>query len=385
MSSTVVPAATETPRLGEGGPTPRALRRRSVRHFTATDALVLAGSLGASASLVWVVFYQLTFLAGAAGYVVCTLAVFLAIYYVANRHLFGRMAAADRVVAALATMAAAGVVTALALVVAWLVAHGYHLVSVTFLTRDQKGVLNTQPASAGGISHAIVGSLEEVGLATLIGAPAGVVTAVFLSEVGGRITGLVRTVVTAMSGLPPIVAGLFIYVVLITELHYGFRGFAGSLALAIMILPNVTRTTEEVLSVVHESLREASMALGAPAWRTVWSVVIPTARTGIVTALLLGIARVVGEAAPLIVTIFGSPAMNANPFSGPQEALPLFVFDYRSSSVAADIERAFSAGLVLVALVAVLFLLARIFSAMKPGTVGRLLRPSRHRRQEALS
>jgi phosphate transport system permease protein len=175
-----------------------------------------------------------------------------------------------------------------------------------------------------------------------------------------------------MSALPTIVAGLFIYVIYISITHHGFSGFAGSLALSIMLLPNVTRTTEEVLKVVHGSLREASMALGAPQWRTVWSVVLPTARTGIVTAVLLGIARVVGETAPLIVTIFGNTLMESNPFHA-QEALPLFIWQSYGQPHQADVERAFSAGLVLVGLVLVLFVLARLIASIKPGLTHRLV------------
>jgi phosphate transport system permease protein len=333
--------------------------------------MVLLGSALSAISLVWIVFYQLTLLAGAFGFILCTLGCFLVIYYLANRSLFGRMAAINRVAGTLVTSSAVVVVFALALVVVFLVGKGYHLISLHFLTHDQGDVTQTAPASAGGISHAIVGTLEEVGIAVLIGAPAGVITAIFINEVGGRFTSLVRTVVTAMSALPTIVAGLFIYVVYVTTTHH-FSGFAGALALSIMLLPNVTRTTEEVLKVVHGSLREASMALGAPQWRTVWSVVLPTARTGIVTAVLLGIARVVGETAPLLVTIFGTTTMEANPFHA-QEALSQFVWQYSRLSESADVERAFSAGLVLVGLVLILFVIARLIASIKPGFTHRVV------------
>jgi phosphate transport system permease protein len=350
---------------------PRPINRRRPRQFSAVDLVVVLASAASAVSFVWVVFYQLTLLAGAAGFVICSFGCFLAIYYLANRSLFGPMAAINRVVGALVTASAAIVVIALTLVVIFLVSRGYHLISLHFLTHDQGDVTQTAPASAGGISHAIVGTLEEVGIAVLIGAPAGVITAIFINEVGGRFTSLVRTVVTAMSALPTIVAGLFIYVVYVTTTHH-FSGFAGALALSIMLLPNVTRTTEEVLKVVHGSLREASMALGAPQWRTVWSVVLPTARTGIVTAVLLGIARVVGETAPLLVTIFGTTTMEANPFHA-QEALSQFVWQYSRLSESADVERAFSAGLVLVGLVLILFVIARLIASIKPGFTHRVV------------
>jgi phosphate transport system permease protein len=352
-------------------PSARPVQRRRPRQFSVVDLVVLLGSAMSAVSFVWVVFYQLTLLAGAAGFVICSFGCFLVVYYLANRSLFGPMAAIDRVVGALVTASAAVVVIALTLVVIFLVSRGYHLISLHFLTHDQGDVTQTARASAGGISHAIVGTLEQVGIAVLIGAPAGILTAIFINEVGGRLTSLVRTIVTAMSALPTIVAGLFVYVVYVTTTHH-FSGFAGSLALSIMLLPNVTRTTEEVLKVVHGSLREASMALGAPEWRTVWSVVLPTARSGIATAVLLGIARVVGETAPLIVTIFGNTFMQPNPLQA-QEALPLFVWQYYRLAEPADIERAFSAGLVLVGLVLVLFVIARLIASIRPGVTNRMI------------
>ena len=262
--------------------------------------------------------------------------------------------------------------TPLCLVIGFLFARGYHLLSAHFFTHSMQGVLETQHATAGGIEHAIIGSLEQVGIATLIGAPAGVATAIYLNEVRGPFTNAVRTVITAMSAIPSIVAGLFIYALFIIGFHKSFAGIWGALALAIMLLPNITRTSEEVLKVVHGSLREAGMALGAPDWRTVWSVVLPTARTGIVTAVLLGIARVVGETAPLLVTVSQQTAVNANPFSGSQEALPVFVFAMHSSSQASDVERAFAAGAALVILVLLLFIAARAVASLRPGSFGQL-------------
>jgi phosphate transport system permease protein len=350
-----------------------ALRRRRPRGLTPADLGLLVASAASAVCLVWFVFYQLTLFSGAAGFVMASIGVFLAVYYFANRQVFGRMVATDRVVASLVTLGSVGVVVALGLVIGFLYTRGHRLISWHFLTQDQHAVTQTAPASAGGISHAIIGTLEQVGLAVVIGAPAGVATAVFLNEVGGRITGAIRIVITAMSAVPSIVAGLFIYVLLITEFNYGFRGFAGSLALAILLLPNITRTTEEVLKVVHGSLREASMALGAPEWRTVWSVVLPTARTGIATAVLLGIARIVGETAPLLVTVSSSAYMNWTPFRNPQEALPTFVWQFYQLPLSKDVERAFAAGLVLVALVLFLFILARLVASIRPGSVHRML------------
>jgi phosphate transport system permease protein len=362
-------------RVKRRGTTPQptdGLQRRRPRTFTPTDLALLVASAASAVCLVWFVFYQLTLFSGAAGFVIASMAVFLVMYYFANRQVLDRMVAVDRVVAALVTFGSLGVVVALGLVVGFLYTRGHGLISWHLFTQDQHAVTQTAPASAGGISHAIMGTLEQVGIAVVIGAPAGVATAVFLNEVGGRITAAIRIVITAMSAVPSIVAGLFIYVLLITEFNYGFRGFAGSLALAILLLPNITRTTEEVLKVVHGSLREASMALGAPEWRTVWSVVLPTARTGIATAVLLGIARIVGETAPLLVTVSSNAYFNANPFQNPQEALPTFVWQFYQLPLSKDVERAFAAGLVLVGLVIVLFVLARLVASIRPGSIHRM-------------
>ncbi len=378
MAITTLRKAITPDRAPEGS----GLHRRRPKSFSPADIALLVSSAAAAVSLVWFVFYQLTPFSGAAGFTLTAIGVFLVIYYFANRQVFGRMAATDRVVASLVTLGSVGVVVALAMVIGFLFVRGHSLISWHFFTHDEKGVQQTAPASAGGIGHAIVGTIEQVGIAVLIGAPAGVATAVFLNEVGGRITAAIRVVITAMSAVPSIVAGLFIYVLLILEFHEAFRGIAGSLALAILLLPNITRTTEEVLKVVHGSLREASMALGAPHWRTVWSVVLPTARTGIVTAVLLGIARVVGETAPLIVTIFGATYMEANPLHT-QEALPLFVWQSYRLPNAADIQRALSAGLVLVGLVLILFIAARLIASIKPGFTNRMVERLRRTPKEA--
>jgi len=223
-----------------------------------------------------------------------------------------------------------------------------------------------------GVLQAVVGTLEQVLIATLMGVPFAVATAVYLNEVGtGRTARLVRTVVTAMSGTPSIVAGVFIYSIFIFTgvLHYS--GFAASLALVVILLPSVTRVVEEVLRVVPSGLREASLSLGAPEWRTVWSVVIPTARSGVVTAVLLGVARIVGETAPLIFTAFGSQVMNANPFAHDQGALPLVILSNTHAAQAVLIDIAFQAAFVLMAIVLILFVLARFFSRTKSKKSGR--------------
>jgi phosphate transport system permease protein len=168
-----------------------------------------------------------------------------------------------------------------------------------------------------------------------------------------------------MSGVPSIVAGLFIYAVWVVGLQRGFSGFGAALALAILMLPTVTRTAEEVLRLVPDGLREGSLALGGSEWRTVWSVVLPTARSGLITAVILGIARAVGETAPLILTSFGSSVLNTNPLDGPQEALPHFVYQYISYNPGTGpYQRAWAAAATLTILVLALFTAARLLGVL---------------------
>ena len=164
-------------------------------------------------------------------------------------------------------------------------------------------------------------------------------TAVYLNEVGGRMRRPVRIFVDTMSGVPSIVAGLFIFTVLVEG--HGFSGFSAALALSILMLPTVTRTAEVVLRLVPDGLREASLALGSPQWRTVWGVVMPSARSGLITAAILGVARVVGETAPLIMTAFGSRDHEHEPVQGRAGGTaPGRVPAFQLSSQNSDVERA---------------------------------------------
>jgi phosphate transport system permease protein len=234
----------------------------------------------------------------------------------------------------------------------------------SFAFTDMEGTGPTDPSTAGGGLHAIVGTLEQVGIALLISLPLGLACAVFLNESRSRWRRPVRIVVDAMSGLPSIVAGIFIFATFILPNQgqnpvLSFNGFMAGLALTMIMLPPITRTVEVVLRLVPDGLREASLAMGASRSRTVWSVVLPTARTGVTTAVVLGLARTVGETAPLLFTAFGSVYFNANPFAGTQESLPLFVWRYIRQPSEASIERGFAGGLMLLILVIGLFAVAR--------------------------
>ena len=181
------------------------------------------------------------------------------------------------------------------------------------------------------MAHAIVGTFIQISIALAISIPLGIVTALFLNEIGGRFARFVRTIVDAMTALPSIVAGLFIYSALILGLGAQRSGFAAALAITIMMLPIMIRASDVVLRLVAGNLREASYALGASQWRTVWDVVLPTARSGLVTAIILATARGIGETSPVLLTSGITRVMNVDPFNGPMISLPLQVFTFVAS------------------------------------------------------
>jgi phosphate transport system permease protein len=318
---------------------------------------VVVGAIGGSFGLVWLLYSQILPLQGIQGFAFLWVGAFLSMYYAAVREMDGRMAARDRVMAALVTIIAIGVTIPLALILGFIVAHGLRFLRVAFFTTTMADVGPLSPTSDTGGLHAIVGTIEQVGIAMVISVPLGVMTAVYLNEVRGRLQRPVRIFIDAMSGTPSIVAGLFIFAMIVSG--HGFSGFSAALALSILMLPTVTRATEVVLRLVPDGLREASLALGSPEWLTTWRVVLPTARSGVITAILLGVARVIGETAPLIMTAFGSSTMNFNPFSGPQAAMPLAAFQLFRSSQIADVERAYVYATVLIAMVLIVFVAAR--------------------------
>ena len=359
------------------GPQRRMLRPRD---FKPAEFALMCLTAMAAVCIVWIVFEQLTLLSGSFGFIVSCVVAFLVLYYAVNSLVYGRRVAADRFVAALVTIAALCMFIPLGLLIAYLVIKGWGLLSPHLLVSTQKGVPEVcvpgVPCPKAGILHAIVGTAEQIGLAALMGIPAAILTAVYLSEVGGFGSRAVRIVVTAMSGVPAIVAGLFIYSFWVV--NFKFSGFAGSLALALLLLPTVTRGTEEVLKIVPNDLREAAQALAAPEWRTVWSVVLPTARSGLITAVLLGTAVALGETAPLLVTIAGNKILNANPFHGDQSALSLLAFTQVKSSQPLDIQLGYTAALVLFMGVFFLFVSGRFLGS---DWLNRKIRNSMNRRR----
>ena len=353
--------ATHAETVGRPAAEPAAPRDLPIRvaAFGADDLAALVGSAASGFAVMWLVMTQIGQFTSLAELGLGWYAAFLGIYYLVVRQLDGPVLAGDRVMAVIVFSAALAMVVPLALIFGYLFKKGISGLHWNLFTQTQEAVGPLDPATKGGAAHAIVGTLQQVGLAVLMSVPLGVLCAVFLNEVGGPLQRPVRIFVDAMNGVPTILAGLFVYAVWVSI--FGWSGFAASLAISISMLPIITRTSEEVLRLVPDGLREASLALGGSEWKTTWSVVIPTARSGLITAVILGVARAIGETAPLIATAFGAYAMNTNPFSGAQAALPLYIYKQVTESSSANVQaRAWAGALVLMMLVLVLFVIARL-------------------------
>lgn len=243
-------------------------------------------------------------------------------------------------------------------IVSYVVIKGYKSISWEFLT-----ALPTPPRiPGGGIGPAIVGTLKLVGMAAVIGIPTGIFTAVYLNEYGirGRFSHIVRFVIDTLLAVPSIVIGIFCFITVVRPMG-GFSALSGGIALGIMMIPIVARATEEILKLVPDLLREASYGLGIPKWRTIISVVIPYATKGIVTGVMLGIARVAGETAPLLMTAFGSDFWNKSVME-PTASLPRLIYTYSTTPFQAWIDKAWGAALVLIVMVLLLNITARLLT-----------------------
>ncbi|MDX3644643.1 phosphate ABC transporter permease PstA [Streptomyces sp. MB09-02B] len=272
----------------------------------------------------------------------------------------GKRQAKDRVATSLVWVAFLLAVLPLASLIWETVSRGVKVLDGYFLTHSMGVVATSQPG--GGIYHAVLGTLEQVGIAAVISVPIGVLTAIYLVEYGrGRLAKAVTFFVDVMTGIPSIVAGLFILSTWILILGMGPSGFAGAMALTILMLPVVVRSTEEMLKLVPNELREASLALGVPKWRTILKIVLPTAIGGITTGVMLAVARIAGETAPVLLLVWGSNYINANPFSDPQASLPMYIYlqFQQSGGSGAAYDRAWAASLTLIAFIMILNLAAR--------------------------
>jgi phosphate transport system permease protein len=337
--------------------------RRNIRSRSLDDRLSVPGAAIGAAALVWMVFNYVLPWSGWVGFFFCWVLTFLALQTGLTLLTNPRPIVVDRLMASTVTVGAFIIGVALASAVIYTVVRGAaSLAHLNFFTQDMAGVRPTDPLTRGGILHAIVGSIIEMGIAVVITVPLGIGTAVYMAEVGGKFSTVVRTVVEAMTALPSIVAGLFIYTVFIIGLGRDRSGLAAALAISVMILPIIARSADIALRIVPNGLREASLALGASQWETVWRVVLPTARPGLTTAVILGIARGVGETSPVLLTSGASTFLTFNPLSGAMNSLPLFVFSAVRSGQNLYIDRGFGAATVLLALVLVLFVIMRLLA-----------------------
>lgn len=342
---------------------------RPLATVTAEDRMVEVGSWLAGFALAWLVNDRLLPWSGLLPLVISTVVAGLVVLAVATAMTEPRPVVVDRVVAAVIHVAALTVAVALLSTVVFILIRGFEaLPHLALVTQDMSGVGPRDDFDRGGILHAIAGSLIQVGIAIAITVPLGIGTAVFMTEVGGRYAKIVRTVVEAMTALPSIVAGLFIYTTVIVGLGLARSGLAAALALGVMMLPIIARAADVVLRVVPGGLREASLALGASRWRTVWHVVLPTARPGLATALILGVARGIGETSPVLLTSGAASFLVLDPTDGVMNSLPLFIYTTVRSGEPMYIARAFAAATVLLVLVLALFVVARHLARPRKGS-----------------
>ncbi|MFC5832954.1 phosphate ABC transporter permease PstA [Nonomuraea insulae] len=277
----------------------------------------------------------------------------------------------DRVVQGLVYLAFALAVVPLVSVLWLVISNGLARFDLEFLTHSMNGIGARD--AGGGAYHAIIGTLEQVLLASLISVPIGLFTAIYLVEYGngGRLSRSISFFVDVMTGIPSVVSGLFVFAFWILVLGFQYSGWAGAIALSILMMPTVVRSAEEMLRLVPNDLREASYALGVPKWRTIIKVVLPTALTGIITGVMLAVARVAGETAPLLMTVFFTNSINNDPFSGPQMGLPLFVFDQAARPNDTAVDRAWTGALTLILIVMLLNLVARLIAWWRAPARGR--------------
>jgi phosphate transport system permease protein len=364
-------------------PTATAERRIHIPRVTAAGAATIGGSAAGALGLTWVLYERVLPFTGVLGFWVSWYLVFMLLYAAMAVIQWDRMEAANRLTSVLFGTGGALALAIVVVVVAYSLAKGWTAVRhLHFLTQTMEFASPTSPLRDGGVLGAMVGSLEQLGLATVFSVPLGLTGALFLaSDAGGVLARPVRVIVEAMTALPDLVAGLFIYslfILSLPSLGFEFSGILAALAISVTMMPIIVRSAEVVIRLVPGTLREASYALGGSQWRTAWNVILPTARSGLVTAVVLAMARGIGETAPVLLTAGFTNDLNLNPFSGPQINLPLYIWNYVHvvGEVPADFSRGFGAGFVLVVVVLILFTIARVLGGAPPGQLSR-----RQRRQ----
>jgi phosphate transport system permease protein len=333
----------------------RALSGRTLPRWAPAASALAAAVL--ALLLAW-----LTPVSGRAGTILVGIALFVVIETWWSFAVEGRRHAKDRLATTLVYGCFVFAITPLVAILVAVISEGLKAFSIGFLTHSMRNVDSRE--AGGGVYHALIGTIEVVGIAALIGIPIGILVAIYLVEFGrgGQLARAISFFVDVMTGVPSIVAGLFVYTGFVLTLGFERSGFAGSLALAILMIPVVVRSTEEMLKLVPNELRESSYALGVPKYRTIMRVVVPTAIGGIITGAMLAIARVAGETAPLLLTTFLAQQINVSPFSDAQASIPTFIWDQISSGTDASVARAWAGALTLILLVMGLSAVARLIA-----------------------
>jgi phosphate transport system permease protein len=362
MTATIVPRTTEP-----APPEEVEEVRRDVRGRTIDERIAPIGSALGAFGLVSLLYDRLLPLSGVLGFIVCWYLAFVVLYALVSWYGNPVPAVTDRVASVLIRSCALLVGGALVTVIVYVFIRGAPALQHMNIFTEDLVAGPQDPLTQGGVLHGIVGTLIQIGIGITITLPLGIGCAVYMTEVGGKLARLVRTIVEAMTALPSIVCGLFIYIAFLLTFDVQRNGFAAALAISVMMLPIIARSAEVVLRVVPHGLREASLALGASQWQTVRKVVLPTARPALATAMVLGVARGIGETSPVLITAGYTTFMNANPFEGPMVSLPLFAYTLARSPEPLFQTRAFGAAAVLMILVLLVFLLARLAAAQRRG------------------
>jgi phosphate transport system permease protein len=365
-------SSTTVPRRGgpeDGGPP----RPRALGGVSGGGARNVVGAAVTAGSTSLLLFGRIAPFSGLIGFCVVFYVLFVVGYAVLVAISDDRHVVIDRLVTIVLYSAAAVLLTALVFIIAYTFWRGRSAVFFhsNFFTSDLRKAGPRQPLSVGGIQHAIVGTLWMIGIAVVITVPLGLTAAVYLNEANGGFVRLVRTIVEAMTALPSIIAGLFIFATWILIFHQQKAAFAGSLAISVDMLPIIIRSADVILRLVPGNLREASAALGAPSWRSVWHVVLPTARSGLATSVILGMARGIGETAPILLTVGYTKALNTDPLHGPMVSLPLAAFELVRSGEPNLQARGFAAAAFLLLLVLTLFVTARVIGGRAPGNLSK--------------
>ena len=325
---------------------------------TLKDRLKTVGALSAALVLAYVTV-KFTGLAGKLGFIASFIFFSTLFQIILSVQKFGRKAIGDSIASSLIYTAATITFLPVGSILFITLKNGLAGLRWNLFTTDMFSASFLDPIGNGGLLHALTGTILLIIIAMIISVPMGIMTAIYLTEIKGRAAGLIQFVVQAMSGVPSVVAGLFIFtaVILITPLKES--AIAGGFALAILMVPTVTRTAQEVLLLVPNDLREAGLAMGATQWKTVATIVVPAARNGLITATILGVARITGETAPLIFTIGGADKLNLNPAKDYQSALPFYVWKGLTLGTEESLQRAWTAILILLIIVLALFTTAR--------------------------